>query len=157
MESGQSPWLVILPGCCCLGCGCRSSRLCLCCSLLPMLLLSVLIHPLALLQGQWDVVKAESDFLLLEFQWVIVMLKLARWELLPISLLTSLWRQRKGQSWCKTDNLCVSVNRSSGAISRHLGVGLQSCRSSSSLLSHGWTDPRPQALVSDSIAVFELF
>lgn len=127
------------------------------CSLLPTLLLSVLIHPLALLQGQWDVVKAESDFLLLELEWVIVMLKLARWELLPISLLTSLWRQRKGQSWCKTDNLCVSVNRSRGAISRHLGVGLQSCRSSCSLLSHEWTDPRPQALVSDSIAVFELF
>lgn len=101
-------------------------------------------------------VKAESDFLLLELEWVIVMLKLARWELLPVSLLTFLWRQRKGQSRDSAKlviYVLLSVNRSSGAISRHLGGGLQSCRSSHSLVSRGW----PQALVSDSTVVFELF
>lgn len=54
-------------------------------------------------------VKAESDFFffLLEFEYVIVILKLTRLKLLSTSLLTSMWRQRKGQYWCKTDNFCA--------------------------------------------------
>lgn len=103
--------------------------------------------------------KQNLIFFLLELEWVVVMLKLARWELLPISLLTSAGGRERDSPGAKLIIYVLrGVNRSGGAISRHLRGGLmQSCRSSCSLLSLGWIDPRPQALVSDSTAVFELF
>lgn len=117
----------------------------------------MLIHPLDLLWGRWDVVKAESDFLLLELKWLIVMLKLAGWKLLPISLLIYCGVSKRGSAGAKLITyVMLGENRSSGAISRHLGGRLQSSGSFCSLLSHEWTDLRSQALVSDSAAVFEL-
>lgn len=102
-------------------------------------------------------VKAESDFLLLELEWLIVMLKLAGWKFLPVSLLTYCGGSKRDSPGAKLITyVMLGENGSSDAISRHLGGGLQSSGSFCSLFSHEWTDLRSQALVSDSTAVFGL-
>lgn len=66
-------------------------------------------------------VKTESDWILLDIEWVI--LKLARWQLLPISLFDFAVEAEEGQPWFRI--MCYSVGL--GAVVPFLGLWEKNC------------------------------